>query len=134
LRYIFLLIKKMVSSRQKAVKAFLDAVCDNTMLDRLIPDEDCWVLHQIWENGKNNCSILNLNTVMPQQCVVWKHNYDILRETTIFYKKKNVQTSKTKATNKAIRFYCVLLAGKPALTVPSNQSRIRCTISAHNSI
>jgi hypothetical protein len=56
------------------VKAFLDAVCDPTMMDRWIPDED-WV-HQIPENGKNDCSIVNFNTGMSQQCL-WQNNNGI---------------------------------------------------------
>ena len=39
-RYLWL-IKKM-GSHQKVMKAFLDAACDDVMLDRWIPDED-WV-------------------------------------------------------------------------------------------
>jgi hypothetical protein len=63
------LIKK-VGSRQKAGKA-LFAVCDDTMLDRWIPDEDG--VRQIQDNGKNDCSIWNLDSGMPAQCV-WQNN------------------------------------------------------------
>jgi hypothetical protein len=45
-----------------------------------IPNEG-WV-HQIWENAKNSCSIVNLKTGVSQQCV-WQKNHTILRGTTI---------------------------------------------------
>jgi hypothetical protein len=64
--YLLLLIKKVGSTRQKAVRAFF-AVCEDTMLEQWIPDED-WV-HQREENGKNGCSIWSLNSGMSAQCV-----------------------------------------------------------------
>jgi hypothetical protein len=54
---------------------------------------------------------------------MWQDNHAILHgPTTVFYNKKYVLTSKTKATTAApIRFYYVMGAGKPAPTDPSNQ-------------
>jgi hypothetical protein len=99
-----------MGSRQNAVKAFLDVVScdDSTMLDRWIPDED-WV-RQIRENGERDCSIANLNRGMSAQCC-WQNNHVTLQGETIFYNKKNIQTTKTKAiASKPIRFYYVLSA------------------------
>jgi hypothetical protein len=110
-----------MGSRQNAVQAFLDLVFsdDAIMLDRWIPDED-WV-RQIRENGKD-CSIVNLNRGMTAQCM-WQNNRAILQGATILYNKKNVRTSKSKATNKVITFYYVMSAGnnQPPPTVPSGQ-------------
>jgi hypothetical protein len=107
-----------MGSLQKAVKAFL-SVSDDTMLDQWIPDED-WV-HQIRENGKNDCSIKNLNSVLAKECT-WQNNHTNLHRLTIFYNKKNIRISKTKVTAaKQFRFYHVLSAIKPAPTVPSDQ-------------
>ncbi len=103
IRYIFLIVKKM-GSRQAAVKAFL-LVCDNTIiLDQWIPDED-WV-RQIRESGEDvHCSVTNLNAGLAKQCL-WQNNHAILHGRTVFYNKKYVRTSKTKA--KPIRFYYVM--------------------------
>jgi hypothetical protein len=102
------------------MNAFLDALCcDDTMLDRWIPDKD-WV-RQIREKGDNDCSTMNLNNGLSAQCM-WQNNHATLQGATIFYNKNYVRTTKTKATaNKPIRFYYVLSAGKPAPTVPSDQ-------------
>jgi hypothetical protein len=89
------------------------------LLDCWIPDED-WV-SQIWDNGKEGCSILNFNTGISTQCV-WQNNYATLQVPTIFYNKKNIRISKTKVKKKAFSFYYVLEAGKPAPTVSSNQA------------
>jgi hypothetical protein len=107
-----------------AVKAFLDAaVSDDMMLDRWIPDED-WVGH-IQENDESDCSIVNLNTGLALQCV-WQNDHATLQGWTVFYNKKKIRTSKTIArANKNIRFYCVLGAGKPAPTAPSDQGSFR---------
>jgi hypothetical protein len=76
-----------MGSRKKAVKAFFDAVCcDDTMLDRWIPDED-WV-RQIRENGDNGCSTMNLNNGLSAQCM-WQNNHATLQGETIFYNKKS---------------------------------------------
>jgi hypothetical protein len=108
-----------MGSRQNAVKGFLDVVfCDDTMLDRWIPDED-WV-RQIQDNGEHDCSIINLNRGMTAQCM-WQNNHASLQGARIFYNKKNVRTSKSKATNKVITFYYVMSANSPAPTVPSDQ-------------
>jgi hypothetical protein len=109
-----------MGSRQEAVKAFLDAVSgdDSSMLDRWIPDED-WV-RQIRDNGKNECTIVNLNTGMSKQCS-WQNNHATLQGQTIYYNKKHIRTLKTATANKPIRFYYVLSTGKPAPNVPSNQ-------------
>jgi hypothetical protein len=109
-----------MDSRQKAVKAFLDAVCcDDTILDRWIPNKD-WV-RQIRENGDTDCSTVNLNNGLSEQCM-WQNNHATLQGATIFYNKKYVRTTKSKATaNKQIRFYYVWSAGKPAPTIPSDQ-------------
>jgi hypothetical protein len=110
-----------MGSRQNAVKAFLDVVScdDSTMLDRWIPDED-WV-RQIRENGERDCSIANLNRGMSAQCC-WQNNHVTLQGETIFYNKKNIQTTKSKViASKPIRFYYVLSAGKPPPSVPSGQ-------------
>jgi hypothetical protein len=105
----------MVGSRQKAVTAFL-AVCDDTMMDRWIPDED-WV-RQIRDNDKVDCSIVNLNTGLSAQCM-WQSNHATLQGRTIYFNKKNVRISKS---NKAVSFYYVLSSSsKPTPTVPSNQ-------------
>jgi hypothetical protein len=110
-RYISLIVQKM-GSRQTAIKAFL-AVCDDIiMLDQWIPDED------------DRFSITNLNTGLAKQCT-WQNNHAILHGHTVFYNKKCVQTSKTKAAiTKPIRFYYVMGAGKPAPTVLSDQPRL----------
>ncbi len=93
---------------------------DEILLDRWIPDED-WV-RQIRENGERDCSIANFNRGMSAQCC-WQNNRVTLQGETIFYNKKNIQTRKTKAiASKPIRFYYVLSAGKPAPSVPSDQS------------
>ena len=107
-----------MGSHQKAVKAFLDAACDDSMLDRWIPDED-WV-RQMRIDCESDCSVVNLNSGLSKQCV-WQNNHAILQGTTIFFNKKKVQISKTKATKKTISFYYALSAGKPAPTVPSDQ-------------
>jgi hypothetical protein len=57
---------------------------------------------------------------MSQQCD-WQNNHAVLGGTTIYYNKKNVRTSKTKATSKPIRFYYIMSASKAPPTVPSNQ-------------
>jgi hypothetical protein len=104
-----------MGSRQKAVDAF-SAVCDDSMLDRWIPDED-WVWH-IRDNGEIDCTITNLNMGMSRQCV-WQNNQANLQGRTVFHNKKKIRISKV--TKKQIRFYYVLSAGKPAPTVPSDQ-------------
>jgi hypothetical protein len=54
---------------------------------------------------------------------MWQNNHVMLQGKIIFYNKKYVRTTKNEATaHKPIRFYYVLLAGKPAPTVPSNQA------------
>jgi hypothetical protein len=111
----------MGSSRQNAVKAFLDVVSchdDDIMLDRWIPDED-WV-RTIRENGERDCSILNLNKGLSAQCF-WQNNHATIQGTTIFYNKKTVRTYKSKTTKKSISFYYVLSANKPPPSVPSDQ-------------
>jgi hypothetical protein len=110
-----------MGSRQKAVKAFLDAVSiDPTMMDRWIPDED-WV-RQIRENGLSDCSVVNFNTGMSQQCL-WQNDHAILKgRTIILHNKKNVRTCKNKATIKVIRFYYVMSAASfSAPNVPSDK-------------
>jgi hypothetical protein len=62
-----------------------------------------------------------LKTGLAKQCT-WQNNHAILHGHTVFYNKKYVRTSKTKATmTKPIRFYYVMGAGKPAPTIPSDQ-------------
>ena len=116
-RYLLFLFKKM-GSRQKAVEAF-SAVCDDSMLDRWIPDED-WVRH-IRDNGANDCSITNLNMGLSTQCA-WQNNHASLQGRTVFHNKKKIRILKNKVTKKHIRFYYVLSAGKPAPTIPSDQA------------
>jgi hypothetical protein len=55
---------------------------------------------------------------------MWQKNHATLHHggETIFYNKKNVQTSKSKAANKAISFYYVMLAGMPPPSIPSDQA------------
>jgi hypothetical protein len=107
-----------MGSRQKAVEAFW-AVCNDSMLDRLIPDED-WVW-QIRDNGENECSLMNLNMGMSTQCA-WINDRATLKGRTIFYNKKKIRIWNSKVTNtKHIRFYYVLSAGKPSPAVPSDQ-------------
>jgi hypothetical protein len=107
-----------MGSRQKAVVAFL-AVCNDSMLDRWIPDKD-WV-RKIRDNGENKCSLTNLNMGMSTQCA-WLKGRATLKGRTIFYNKKKIRISNSKVTNtKHIRFIYVLLAGKPSPTVPSDQ-------------
>jgi hypothetical protein len=104
--------------RQKAVEAFL-AVCNDSMLDQWIPDED-WV-RQIRDNDENECSFTNLNMGMSTQCA-WLNDRATLKGRTIFYNKKKIRISNSKVTNtKHIRFYYVLSSGKPYPTVPSDQ-------------
>jgi hypothetical protein len=56
-----------------------------------------------------------------EQCT-WQNNSATLQGTTIFYNKKHVLISKTpQVRKKAISFYYVLGAGKPAPAVPSDQ-------------
>ena len=109
-----------MSSRQNAVKAFLDLVsCDDDVLDRWIPDED-WA-RQIRENGERDCLIVNLNRGMSAQCM-WQNNHASIQGlATIYYNKKYVRTSKSIANKKSISFYYVLGAGKPPPIVPSDQ-------------
>jgi hypothetical protein len=110
-----------MGSRHIAVQAFL-SVCDDTiMLDRWIPDED-WV-RQIRESGEDDrCSITNLNTGLAKN-YSWQNKHAILHGRTVFYNKKYVQTSKTKASiTKPIRFYYIMGANKLAPTVPSDQA------------
>jgi hypothetical protein len=87
------------------------------MLDWWIPDED-WI-HQIQDSGDSDCSISNLNMGMSMQCL-WQNDRATLQGMTILYNKKKVRISKTKGTEKAISFYYVLGADKPASTVPSD--------------
>ncbi len=104
---------------QKAVKVFL-AVLEDTMLDQWIPDKDYWV-GQIRENGENDCSIRTLNSALTKECI-WQNIHAIIQGQMLFYIKKNIQIKKTIETaTKKVRFYCVLSAGKPAPTVPSDQ-------------
>jgi hypothetical protein len=106
-----------MGSRQKSMKAFL-AACDDMIHDQWIPNED-WV-HQIRDTGNDDCTNNNLNHDLSQQCL-WQNDHAILEGTTIVYNKKQVRTSKTKATTyKNIRFYYVSTAGKPPPTVPSD--------------
>jgi hypothetical protein len=58
-----------MGSRQTVVDAF-SAVCDDSMLDRWIPDKD-WVRH-IRDIGEIDCTITNLNMGMSRQCV-WQN-------------------------------------------------------------
>jgi hypothetical protein len=51
-----------------------------------------------------------------------QNNRATLHGVTIFYNKKNVRTSKSKATNKAISFCYVMSAWMPPPSVPSDQS------------
>ena len=111
-------VLKKMGSRQKAVEAF-SAVCDPSMLDRWIPDED-WVRH-IRDNGFNECSITNLNMGLSTQCA-WQNNHASLHGRTVFHNKKKIKILKNKVANKHIRFYYIMSAGKPAPTVPSEQS------------
>ncbi len=112
--------RQEMGSRHIAVQAFL-SVCDDTvMLDWWIPDED-WV-RQIRESGEDDrCSITNLNTGLAKKMFVAKQSCHSTRYNKIFFNKKKVQISKTKATKKTISFYYALSAGKPAPTVPSDQ-------------
>jgi hypothetical protein len=110
--------------RQKAVEAF-SAVCDDSMLDRWIPNED-WVRH-IRDKGEDECSITNLNMGMSRKCV-GQNNHASLHGRTAFHNKKKIQILKNKVTNKHIRFYYVLSAGKPAPTVPSEQGSLPITL------
>jgi hypothetical protein len=57
---------------------------------------------------------------ISKKCL-WQNNHAILQGMTIYYNKKNVQSSKTKDAKKTISVYYVLGAGKPAPTVPSDQ-------------
>ena len=94
-----------MSSRQNAVKAFLDLVSCDDVLDRWIPDED-WV-RQIRETGKHDCSIVDLNRGISAQCL-WQNNHASIQGLcTIYYNKKSVQVSKSIATKKTISFYYV---------------------------
>jgi hypothetical protein len=97
----------------------MKAVCDDTMHDRWIPDED-WVC-QIQDTGNDDCTTNNLNHGLSQQCL-WQNDRAILEGTTIFYNKKQVQTLKTKTMYKNFRFYYVLTAGKPAPNISSDKA------------
>jgi hypothetical protein len=108
----------MGSTHRDAATAFLEAVSDDAMLDRWIPDED-WV-RQIRDNGLKDCTVRKFNTGMTKQCT-WQNNCATLGGTTIFHNSKYIQTSKTEARKKEIRFYYGMSAGKLAPTVPSGQ-------------
>jgi len=110
-----------MGSCQKAVNSFLDLISadDGSMLDRWIPDED-WV-RQMRLNYENDCTILQLNSGLTRHCI-WQNNHAILEGKTIFFNKKKIQISQTKATKKNIRFYYVLSHGNKSIpTVPSDQ-------------
>jgi hypothetical protein len=83
---------------QTIAKSRVDSFIDDLiMLDRWIPDEASWV-RQIRESGEDDrCSITNLNTGLTKNCS-WQNNHAILHGDTVFYNKKYVRTSKTKAS------------------------------------
>jgi hypothetical protein len=106
-----------MGSQQKAVIACL-SVCEETMLNRWIPDED-WI-RQIQDRGDSDCSISNLNMGMSMQCL-WQNNRATLQGMMILYNKKKVRILKNKVNKKATSFYYVLGAGKAAPAVPRHQ-------------
>ncbi len=111
-------VLKKMGSRQKAVEAF-SAVCDPSMLDRWIPDED-WIRH-IRDSGFNDCSITDLNSGLSRQCA-WQNHHASLHGRTVFYNIMKIRILKNLTTKKQIRFYYIMSAGKPAPTVPFEQA------------
>jgi hypothetical protein len=77
-------------------------------------------VRQIRENGKNDCSVANLNMGMSKHCL-WQNNQATQQGRTLFYNNRRIRISKAKVTKKIIRFYYVLGPEKPAPAVPSDQ-------------